>query len=114
MVAVRQLFRNEKTTEFVIATIPTVMAATESGRLLKALRAESVPVKRIVVNQTVPESAAAHCNFCALRRKDQMRAMALIAADPGLSSLQLLQAPLFDLEIRGVPALKAMGEVVWK
>ena len=47
----RQLFRNEDTTEFVIVTIPTVMAAAESGRLAVALRSEGVPVNTIVINQ---------------------------------------------------------------
>ena len=47
----RQLFRNKDTTEFVIVTIPTVMAAAESGRLAVALRAEGVPVNTIVINQ---------------------------------------------------------------
>lgn len=31
----RALFRNKGTTEFVIVTIPTAMAAAESGRLAK-------------------------------------------------------------------------------
>ena len=47
----RQLFRNKDTTEFVIVTIPTVMAAAESGRLAVALRKEGVPVNTIVINQ---------------------------------------------------------------
>ncbi len=53
----RQLFRNKDTTEFVIVTIPTVMAAAESGRLAVALRAEGVPVNTIVINQ-VPHMEA--------------------------------------------------------
>ena len=47
----RALFRNPETTEFVIVTIPTVMAAAESARLAKALRTEQVPVKSILINQ---------------------------------------------------------------
>ena len=47
----RALFRNPNTTEFVIVTIPTVMAAAESARLAKALRTEQVPVKSILINQ---------------------------------------------------------------
>ena len=47
----RALFRNPDTTEFVIVTIPTVMAAAESARLAKALRTEKVPVKSILINQ---------------------------------------------------------------
>ena len=47
----RALFRDPNTTEFIIVTIPTVMAAAESARLAKALRAESVPVNTILINQ---------------------------------------------------------------
>lgn len=43
-----------------------------------------------------------------------MRALEMIKNDPGLTGLKLIQAPLFDVEIRGVPALKFMGDMVWK
>ena len=48
---VRDLFRDAETTEFVIATIPTVLGVNESGRLLRALRHDNIPCKRIIVNQ---------------------------------------------------------------
>ena len=48
---VRDLFRDAETTEFVIATIPTVLGVNESGRLLRALRHDQIPCKRIIVNQ---------------------------------------------------------------
>lgn len=48
---VRDLFRNKETTEFVIATIPTMLGINESSRLLKALRKEDIPCRRIIVNQ---------------------------------------------------------------
>jgi anion-transporting ArsA/GET3 family ATPase len=51
---VRDLFRDASQTEFIIATIPTVMAAAESQRLLKELKEEGVPCHRIVVNQLLP------------------------------------------------------------
>ncbi len=47
----RALFRNPDTTEFIIVTIPTVMAVAESARLAEALRTESVPVSSILINQ---------------------------------------------------------------
>lgn len=28
--------------------------------------------------------------------------------------LNIIQAPLVDMEIRGVPALKFLGDIVWK
>ena len=47
----RALFRNPKSTQFIIVTIPTVMAVSESARLAKALNKEEVPVRSLVVNQ---------------------------------------------------------------
>ncbi|MBA0871588.1 hypothetical protein Goshw_027805 [Gossypium schwendimanii] len=113
MVKVRDLFRDTDSTEFVIVTIPTVMAVSESSRLRASLSKENVPVRRLIVNQILPPSAF-DCKFCAVKRKDQMRALDMIRNDPELSSLKLIQSPLVDMEIRGVPALKFMGDIVWK
>ncbi|XVE68848.1 hypothetical protein DITRI_Ditri09bG0102600 [Diplodiscus trichospermus] len=113
MVKVRDLFRDSDSTEFVIVTIPTVMAVSESSRLRASLKKENVPVRRLIVNQILPPSAS-ECKFCAVKRKDQMRALDMIQNDPELSSLKLIQSPLVDLEIRGVPALKFLGDIVWK
>ncbi|KAF6167791.1 hypothetical protein GIB67_027569 [Kingdonia uniflora] len=113
MVKVRDLFRNTDSTEFVIVTIPTVMAINESSRLCASLKKETVPVKRLIVNQILPPSAS-DCKFCTMKRKDQMRALDMIQTDPELAELRLIQAPLVDVEIRGVPGLKFMGDIVWK
>lgn len=43
-----------------------------------------------------------------------MRALEMIQNDPELAGLNLIQAPLVDVEIRGVPALKFMGDIIWK
>lgn len=113
MMKVRELFRDTDSTEFVIVTIPTVMAISESSRLRASLKKENVPVKRLIVNQILPPSAS-DCKFCAMKRKDQMRALDMIQNDPELSGLNLIQAPLVDVEIRGVPALKFMGDIIWQ
>jgi arsenite-transporting ATPase len=52
--------------------------------------------------------------FLAQRRADQQRALVRLRADPGLASLQVIEGPLFDLEVRGVPALQYFGSVVWR
>jgi arsenite/tail-anchored protein-transporting ATPase len=157
---VKDLFRNKETTEFVIATIPTVLGISESGRLLKSLREETVPCTRIVINQIlnvdVEDFQAASeatteareklerrraqnseeeededvtdlmresarlalaakraVNFVKIKEKDQRKAMEMLDEDPLLKSLQRIEAPLFDLEIRGVPALKYFADQVW-
>lgn len=43
-----------------------------------------------------------------------MRALDIVQNDPELSSLSMIQAPLVDVEIRGVPALKFLGDIIWK
>ncbi|GAB2286854.1 ATPase get3b [Dionaea muscipula] len=113
MVKVRELFHDTESTEFVIVTIPTVMAINESSRLCTSLRKEGVPVKRLIVNQILPPSAS-DCKFCSMKRKDQTRGLDMIKNDPSLSTLKLIEAPLVDVEIRGVPALRFLGDIVWK
>ncbi|KAG9136625.1 hypothetical protein Leryth_020281 [Lithospermum erythrorhizon] len=113
MIQVRELFRDTDSTEFIIVTIPTVMAINESSRLCASLKKENVPVKRLIVNQVLPPSVS-DCKFCAMKIKDQRRALNTIPNDPDLSCLSLVQAPLVDVEIRGVPALQFLGDIVWK
>ncbi|KAL4576967.1 hypothetical protein LXL04_013068 [Taraxacum kok-saghyz] len=110
---VRDLFRDSETTEFVIVTIPTVMAVKESSRLHASLKKEHVPVQRLIVNQVLPPSST-DCKFCSMKRKDQMRAIDMIKRDPDLGDLDVIEAPLVDVEIRGIPALQFMGDMVWK
>ncbi|XP_057456110.1 ATPase GET3B-like [Lotus japonicus] len=109
---IRDLFHDPDTTEFIIVTIPTVMAISESSRLHASLKKEKVPVKRLVINQVLPH--ASDCKFCSMKRKDQMRAIETIHNDSELSGLRLCEAPLVDMEIRGVPALKFMGDMLWR
>lgn len=113
MAKVRDLFRDAETTEFVIVTIPAVMAVSESSRLCSSLKKENVPVRRLIVNQVLPSSAS-DCKFCAMRRKDQTRAINMIQKDSELAKLTMIQSHMFDIEIRGVPALKYMGDMIWR
>lgn len=46
--------------------------------------------------------------------QDQLRALETIRNDPELASLRLIEAHLMDVEIRGVPALKYMADMVWR
>ena len=105
------LFRDADSTEFVIATIPTELAIAESARLLTALRADGVPVKRIVVNQVIGEADGDA--FIRGRLRDQAAALGVLASDSVLAALPTAKAPLLDLEVRGVPALRYFGGLAW-
>lgn len=52
--------------------------------------------------------------LCGTFLQDQKRAMDMVSQDANLQDLRIIQSPLFDLEIRGVPALKFMGDLVWR
>lgn len=51
MDAARTLFHDKERSQFIIVTIPTLMAAAESARLAASLRQEGIPLETMVVNQ---------------------------------------------------------------
>lgn len=108
----RALFRDQNRTEFVVVSIPTVMSINESERLIQALDSEGVAVRTLLINQVLDENATE--KFVENRQKDQDRALTLIDSDPGLRHLELIKAPMVDLEVRGLPALQYFGAQVWK
>eukprot|EP00873_Tetraselmis_striata_P038293 jgi/Tetstr1/458557/TSEL_044960.t1 len=108
---VKTLFTNKEEMEFVIATIPTQLAVSESSRLLQSLRESDIPCKRIVVNQCIDDNTQE--TYLKMKLKDQQRSLAVIRSDPALANLTQLEAPFLDMEVRGVPALQYFGRVVW-
>lgn len=52
--------------------------------------------------------------ICILTLQDQLRALDMIQKDSELGNLRIIQAPLVDVEIRGIPALKFMGDIIWR
>eukprot|EP01025_Chloroclados_australasicus_P029017 TRINITY_DN2882_c0_g1_i4.p2 TRINITY_DN2882_c0_g1~~TRINITY_DN2882_c0_g1_i4.p2 ORF type:complete len:262 (-),score=17.73 TRINITY_DN2882_c0_g1_i4:373-1158(-) len=109
----RDLFRDKDRTRFIIVTIPTVMAAAESARLAQALQRETVPLETLIINQVLPDATSIE-KFLKDKRKDQQRALQILRQDPNLSDLQIIEAPLIDLEVRGLPALQYFGRIVWQ
>lgn len=64
-----------------------------------------------------PKDAAGNLTLWFVRSfglQDQQRAMDIVRRDSNLNDLELIESPLFDVEIRGVPALIFMGNLVWK
>ncbi|XP_073063110.1 ATPase GET3C-like isoform X2 [Primulina eburnea] len=72
---------------------------------------EKVPVRRLVVDELLPQSAS-DCKFRAMKTKDQNPVLDMIPKDPELAKLALIRSHLMDLEIRSIPALKFMGDMV--
>lgn len=105
MAIVRDLFRDEIQTEFIVATIPNMMAISESRRLVEELRKERIPVRHLFVNQVQPSNDG--CTFCAARHKEQAANLQYISQT--FARLQISTVQSFDREIKGAAALRAMG-----
>lgn len=105
MAIVRDLFRDEVQTEFIVATIPNMMAIAESSRLVDELRKERIPVRHLFVNQVQPSNAG--CTFCSARHKEQTANMEYLSTT--FDGLQISTVQSFDREIKGAAALRAMG-----
>jgi anion-transporting ArsA/GET3 family ATPase len=104
--------RDQENMDFVIVTIPTVMALEESSRLAKSLRKEGVPASTIIVNQIVGESMGS--KYVEMKLREQRKAMEMLQASPHLKPLQVITGKLVDLEVRGVPALQYFGSMLWR
>lgn len=106
IVKVKDLFRNEKSTEFIIITIPTMMAANESGRLAEALKQEHINVKEVIINQIMPENS--DCKFCSIRAKGQEENLEFLRQL--FNPYNITEVPFFDHEIRGIEGLALMSK----
>jgi len=109
----REILFDPQSTEFIIVTIPTMMAVSESSRFHASLMKDGVDARRLIVNQVLPPSAS-DCRFCAAKRREEARAFRAILEDHQLGGLKLIQAQLLDMEVKGVPALRFLSDSVWK
>ena len=99
---VQALFKDPEATQFVVVTIATELAMSESERLVKALDTQGVRISALVVNQLVDTSSP---KFVSAKRRDQSRALALVAEDARLQKLRTQLAALTDREMRGLGGL---------
>ena len=111
MTEAREIFRDENKSQFIVVSIPTLMSVSESSRLVSTLRKEKVPVKYILINQLLDDSVTE--TFFHNQFKDQQRALEILRHDPELQNLEIIEAPVLDLEVRGVAALQYFANIVW-
>ena len=108
MGVVRRLFRDKVRTEFIIATIPTIMAINESERLADQLKLEEIQVQNVMVNQIMPENL--DCRFCSVRSVGQKENLEYI--NNLFNNYNIIEIPYYDKEIRGLEALHQMSQDV--
>ncbi|MFX0102105.1 MAG: ArsA family ATPase [Candidatus Hodarchaeota archaeon] len=96
-------------TSFVIVMISEDMAIYETERLLSSLITYNIPSDRIIVNQIYPEIV--DCDFCRSRREFQQRHLGEIR-EIYADEFDLIEVPLFEIEVRKFDQLRRMAKYV--
>jgi len=132
----RQKLKDPTRTDFVVVTVPTILAVNESKRLMVELKEQGINVSNVVVNQCVvssssgdedgsEESREAMANYYKRRKAGQTKwidnlqdAISDVSRtdeyrDNGGGTIELTQSPFFDVELVGTPALAYLGQSVY-
>lgn len=101
------LLKDQKTSEFVIVSIPTYLSLTESERLLAELRQQSIAVRRGVLNRLI--GADQQETYVAQIAKGQRVCLDELRSLAQRADVTITEVPYFDVEVRAVYGLRAMG-----
>jgi arsenite-transporting ATPase len=101
--------KNADQTQFVVVTIPTVLAVEESKRLVTSLQDEDINVAAIVCNQVVAEDAG--LNYLQTRRRGQQSCLAELQSLAKANKIELTEVPYFDTEVTGIYGLRFFASV---
>ena len=108
--SVRKLLYDGEQTSFSLVTIPEAMSVRETERYLELLKEQGVPVRDLIVNRVEQEHDA--CEYCHGRVLGQKKWLKEIAR--AFRGLEMHHVPLMAQEVRGLEALKEVGDILWK
>jgi arsenite/tail-anchored protein-transporting ATPase len=108
--SVRKLLYDAEQTSFTLVTIPEAMSVRETERYLELLKEQGVPVRDLIVNRVEQEHDA--CAYCHARVLGQKKWLKEIAR--AFRGLDQHHVPLMAQEVRGLEALKDVGNILWK
>ena len=107
----RQYLKDKNRTQFIIVTIPTVLAMTETKRLIKSLQEEDIYLSTIVCNQVISDAASA--KYIDSRKYSQKNAL-LELKESKSPTIELTEVPYFDTEVNGIYGLRFFASVAHK
>ena len=108
--SVRKLLYDADQTSFSLVTIPEAMSVRETERYLELLKEQGVPVRDLIVNRVEQEHDG--CEYCHARVLGQKKWLKEISR--AFRGLELHHVPLMAHEVRGVEALREVGQLIWK
>ena len=107
----KALLKDHHQTQFVIVTIPTVLAVAESKRLVTELQTENVKVSSIICNQVLNDVIAP--SYLQTRRNGQEKCIKDINAAASIASklsdsspIEVTEVPQVDTEVTGIYGLR--------
>ena len=108
--SVRKLLYDAEQTSFSLVTIPESMSVRETERYLALLKEQGVPVRDLIVNRVEQEHD--DCEYCHARVVGQKKWLKEI--ERVFRGLQIHRVPLMAQEVRGLEALKEVGNLLWQ
>merc|ERR1719231_1105116 len=117
MEKLEDMLHNPKDTEFVIVTIASEVAMAETKRLIASLRDDSVFMRRIIINQVLPDNNATEgvaLKFLNNIRDNQANAMNQLTHLSTSSKVPLIKIPYFEMEVRSTFGLKYVGNFIFQ
>ncbi len=102
------LVTDKEKTEFLIVTIPDLMAIEETKRLVISLYSAGVKVNNMVVNNV---QTNLECEFCRARRRHQDRYINMVSSMyPEINKIYM---PLFSTDINGMAHLRSFENILF-
>ena len=108
---VKSVLADKSQTQFVIVTIPTVLAVTESTRLVESLKQENVGLSTIICNQVVSSDASSR--YLETRRRSQLSSLQDLRTflSDRYNAIEVTEVPYFDTEVTGIYGLRFFASV---
>ena len=127
MQRLEEILHSPKDCEFTAVTIPTELATAETKRLLDALQDENILVRRLIINQVMPDYPQTDLNSSTIDISPQDRVEGYIrrlraGQDEAVKDLQslavyinvpLIQVPHLDTEVRTVFGLRVVRDAIF-
>ena len=102
------LITDMEKTEFVIVTIPDLMAIEETKRLFINLYSTGIKVNNLIINNI---QTSTDCVFCQARRNYQNKYIDMI--NTTYTNINKIYVPLFPTDINGMDYLRAFKDILF-
>jgi arsenite/tail-anchored protein-transporting ATPase len=102
--------RDPQKSEFIIVTIPEALGVRQTERIIKDFDEYQLKVNHLIVNYIIQE---ADCDFHTVRKEMQQNYIRILENQYS-PRINLVKAPLFPHEIKGVERIQKISEVLFK